>query len=132
MCWVMENLVSKVNRWISLEDEQAGILIKKSLRAKDAVMKLAFRQLAFETVEHVDIMETIKALATGQVKPSTPDEITKKDLEGHIKAELESLKEYEEMAAKVEGNIKILLLKLVADEKRHHEILKNLLEKISG
>jgi rubrerythrin len=123
-----DEFINRLREHIKLEDELADYYIDKSLKVKGAVLKLIFRQIAFDTIEHSDILETILALTLRESKPSE-ETVSINELEEHIKIERDAMKFYEENLEKTEDKeMKILFQKLVSDEKKHHEMLETIIK----
>jgi len=119
---------SKLEHSISLESDLAEYYLQKSLKAENPVLKLVFRQLALDTMEHSDILETVRDMLSGRI-PKSKERMRTKELEEHSKIEKELMLFYKEAERKAgEKEVKLLFQKLVSDEDRHHNMLETLIK----
>jgi rubrerythrin len=96
---------------------------------KNSVIRLFLNRLVLDSMKHVDILQAAIDLNTGVVVSEIDKNRMGKGLMEHIENEKSMLKGIENLAAKIEDKrTKFLLQQIADDEKRHHQILKELLK----
>jgi bacterioferritin (cytochrome b1) len=94
-------------------------------------VKGVLKGISLDSVKHAEMYASAVNLLTTVSKALTQENLDKqKDLvERHIKMEAELIEKISKILPSVEDKkVKLLLTAILADEKRHHELLKEILE----
>jgi rubrerythrin len=92
---------------------------------------MALRGISLDSSKHADMYRSGIALLTKSTKALNEEmmDLQKKVIERHIKMEETVIKKIEKKMQTIENEkLKLLLKAIMADEKRHHKLLLNLLE----
>jgi rubrerythrin len=109
----------------------------KSLRAmaaksKNNVPKLIFKGIELDTTKHAHMYATLIDLAAGRTVSKVEHYEMRKTLEWHVENEKKMLAQTEMIASTLEDpRMKPLLDAILADERRHHEVLSTLLTTVA-
>ncbi len=124
-----EELIRMLREQQRLEQKTIDSLSPFVNETKNSVIRLFLNRLVLDSMKHVDILQAAIDLNMGVVVSEIDKNRMKKGLMEHIKNEESMLKGIENLAAKVEDKrTKFLLQQIADDEKRHHQILKELLK----
>lgn len=111
-----------------LEDEMAKRLTTFYNSTKNPLVKLFIHWIILDTIKHSEIYQTLIALDSGVIVGDIEKDRMKMELTAHISEELEMLKRSEEIGEQIEdSNTKKLFNIVIEDERRHHQILVDLL-----
>jgi rubrerythrin len=106
--------------------------LNKSLSDIDnPVVKGVLKGISLDSVKHADMYNSAVTLLTTVSKALTQKNLdTQKDLvEKHIEMEAELIKKISNMLPNIKDKkVNLLLMTILEDEKRHHELLKKVLE----
>jgi rubrerythrin len=124
-----EDALSKIKTQKEFEDLTAKKLTPLYEAAKNPVIKLFIHSLILDTMRHSDTYQMLIDLnSSAQIGQESKD-IGQKELAIHIKEEAQMLKQTKDISEVVENKkIKQLILNILEDEKKHHRVLKELLE----
>jgi len=126
---VSKELISMLKEQQKLEQKTIDSLSPMVRETKNSVIRLFLNRLVLDSMKHVDILQAAIDLNMGVVVSEIDKHRMRKGLIEHIENEEFMLKGIENLAAKVEEEKTKFLLKQIADdEKRHHQILKELLK----
>jgi rubrerythrin len=125
---VSEELIKMIREQQKLERKTIDSLSPLVSETKNSVIRLFLNRLVLDSMKHVDILQAAIDLNMGAVVSQIDKHRMRKGLIEHIENEKLMLKNIENLAAKVEEEkTKFLLQQIADDEKRHHQILKHLL-----
>jgi rubrerythrin len=120
---------------LSTKDELVRFLkdsLNKSLPAiGNPTVKGVLKGISLDSVKHAEMYSSAVTLMTTVSKALTQENLDEqKDLiEKHVRMEAELIQKIGKMLPSVrDKKVKLLLEAILADEKRHHELLKNVLE----
>ncbi len=123
-----EELKAQCEKSIAFEDQIVQAVNKSTDALKNRLLKELLRGVAFDSMKHALIFRAIIGLL--EFAPAISDEdntVLNRDIKVHIENEEKAIKIYEEMLGKVDNEkIKFMLETIIADEKRHHELLKTI------
>ena len=123
-----EELKAACNKSIAFEEQIVAAVNKSTNALKNRLLKELLRGVAFDSMKHALIFRAIIGLL--EFSPAISDEdntVLNRDIKVHIENEEKAIKTYEEMLGKVDNEkIKFMLETIIADEKRHHELLKTI------
>lgn len=124
-----EDALSKIKTQKEFEDLTAKKLTPLYESAKNPVIKLFIHSLILDTMRHSDTYQMLIDLnSSAQIGQESKD-IGQKELAIHIKEEAQMLKQTKDISEVVKDKkIKQLILNILEEEKKHHRVLKELLE----
>ena len=124
-----EDALSKIKAQKEFEDLTAKKLTPLYESAKNPVIKLFIHSLILDTMRHSDTYQMLIDLnSSAQIGQESKD-IGQKELVIHIKEEAQMLKQTKDISEVVKDKkIKQLILNILEEEKKHHRVLKELLE----
>ena len=121
-------IIEKLKEQKVLEDEMAKRLTTFYNSSKNPLVKLFIHWIILDTIKHSDIYQTLIALNSGVVVGDIEKDRMTMELTTHISEELEMLKRGQELDEQIKDrNTKELFNIVIDDERRHHQILVNLL-----
>jgi hypothetical protein len=121
-------IIKKLKEQKVLEDEMAKRLTIFYDSTKNPLVKLFIHWIILDTIKHSDIYQTIIALNSGVTVGDIEKDKMTMELRTHISEELEMLKRGEEIGVEIKDrNTKRLFDIVIDDERRHHQILVELL-----
>jgi rubrerythrin len=126
-------LVEFMKRQIAIENEIVRSLNKGVADIKNPPVKAVLKGISLDSVKHAELYAAaIKLLTEVSTALSQENLDAQRTLvEKHIEMEAELIKKLEKMMPTIENNkVKFLLNAIFMDEKRHHAILKTILESI--
>ncbi|MBS7607431.1 MAG: ferritin-like domain-containing protein [Candidatus Bathyarchaeia archaeon] len=125
------NLVRFIEEQIKVEKEIVDSLNRGIADISNPAVRETLRGISFDSMKHSEMY-----LAALELLTKTPQAITQEQLdrqreliEKHIRIEVSLIKRISEMLPSVEDEkVKLLLNAILDDERRHHELLKKVLE----
>ena len=126
-----EELLGFLKRQIEVENEIVRSLNNSLSDIENPTVKGVLKGISLDSVKHAEMYTSAIALLTKVSKALQQEHLDKqRDLvEKHIKLESELIEKIGETLPKIENEkVKLLLEAILADEKRHHELLKKILE----
>jgi rubrerythrin len=126
-----EDLVRFLNDQIKVENKIVDSLNKSLPEIGNITVKGVLKGISLDSVKHAELYASAVVLMTNVSKALTQENLDKqKDLvEKHIQMEAELIRKISDMLPSVKDNkVKLLLKAILADEKRHHGLLKQVLE----
>lgn len=126
-----EELLGFLKRQIKIENEIVRSLNNSLSDIENPTVKGVLKGISLDSVKHAEMYASAVALLTRVSKALQQEHLDKqRDLvEKHIKLESELIEKIGETLPKIENEkVKLLLEAILADEKRHHELLKKILE----
>jgi rubrerythrin len=124
-------LVEFIKRQIIIEKEIVDSLNKGLMGIQNPPVKGVLKGISLDSVKHAELYASALALLTKVSQALTQENLDaqKALVEKHIRLEAELIKKIEHMMPTVENNkVKFLLESILADERRHHALLKTVLE----
>ena len=110
------------------EDEMANRLGTFYNSTTNPLVKLFVHWIILDTMKHSDIYQTLITLNSGVIVGDIEKDRMTRELTTHISEELEMLKRGEEIGEQIKDrNTKKLFNIVIDDERRHHQILVDLL-----
>jgi rubrerythrin len=126
-------LVEFMRRQITVENEIVNSLNKGVADIKNPPVKAVLKGISLDSVKHAELYAAaIKLLTEVSTALSQENLDAQRTLvEKHIEMEAELIKKLEKMMPTIEDSkVKFLLNAIFMDEKRHHAMLKTILESI--
>jgi len=127
-----KNLVSFFHEQIKIEDQIVESVHNAVKDLKYTVVISVLKGIAFDSAKHADIYKTAESIIP-VAQAMTENELNKIDkiVKWHINTEEKLIRRINESIKKTSNKkIKFLLESILADEKRHHELLKKIMETI--
>lgn len=124
-------LVEFLKKQIEVENEIVESLNKSLGDIPNPTVKGVLKGISLDSVKHAEMYASAVALLTSVSQALTQEHLDKqRDLvEKHIKMEADLIKKIEKTLPTVENKkVKLLLSAILEDERRHHGLLKSILE----
>lgn len=126
-------LLGFIKRQIVVEKEIVDSLNKGIVDIKNPAVTSVLKGIAFDSMKHADLYKSALTFLT-----KVPQALTQENLdaqralvEKHIRLEEELIGKIEKIMSSIENSkVKFLLESILVDEKRHHALLKTILEVI--
>jgi len=125
-------LIELLRRQMLFERENAEAMSKTAEKAKNAVVKHLLHGIALDSSKHSDIFNAlIKLLNVATAISEDEREKLAADLNKHIESEEFMIRRAEEIIEKTDHpGVKFLLNYILSDERRHHQMLRDILKQI--
>ena len=126
-------LIDMFREQMMLEDATVEALTPLAEETKNSIFKMFLKRLILDSMKHSDILKALIELNT-DVEISEVDKKTMKEaLNKHIASEEKMLYRIQEIMNEVRDEKTLQMIReIVNDEKRHHDILNELLKMIEG
>lgn len=124
-------MVGFLKKQINVENEIVKSLNDSLGDIKNPTVKGVLKGISLDSVKHAEMYASAVTLITTVSQALTQEHLDKqRDLvEKHIRMEAELIERIGNMLPAVENEkVKLLLNAILVDEKRHHDLLKNVLE----
>ena len=131
MSWKIldDNAISKIKQQKEFEDATVKKLTPLYESAKNPIIKLFLHSIILDTKRHSDSYQMLVDLNESALMGKESEKLGEEELLTHIKEEAKMLKQAKDISEMVKDKkIKQLVLNILEDEKKHHRILKDLLE----
>jgi rubrerythrin len=126
-----DELLAFLKKQIEIENEIVRSLNNSLSDIGNPTVKGVLKGISLDSVKHAEMYASAVTLLT-KVSQALQQEHLDKQIslvEKHIKMEAELIEKISQKLPTVENpKVKLLLEAILADEKRHHELLKNILE----
>jgi rubrerythrin len=122
-----KKLVDFLRKQIVVENEIVDSLNNGLVDVKNPPVKGVLKGISLDSVKHAELYAAAITLLTGVSQALTQENLDKqrKLVEKHIEMEAELIKKLDKVIPTIENDkVKLLLNAILADEKRHHELLK--------
>lgn len=122
-----KKLVDFLKKQIVVENEIVDSLNNGLVDVKNPPVKGVLKGISLDSVKHAELYAAAITLMTGVSQALTQENLDKqrKLVEKHIEMEAELIKKLDKVIPTIENDkVKLLLNAILADEKRHHELLK--------
>jgi hypothetical protein len=124
-----EKSLSKIKKQKDFEDQTAEKLAPLYESAQNPVIKLFIHSIILDTMRHSDTYQMLIDLNSSAQMGEESKDLGEGELAIHIKEEVVMLKQTKEISEVVKDKkIKELILGILEDEKKHHRVLKDILE----
>lgn len=128
---VDNNLLDFIQKQIKIEKQIVDSLDNALVGMKNPPVKGVLKGISLDSMKHAEMYEAAFTMLT-QTSPALAQEDLDKQgalIEKHIQLESELIEKIELMLPMVSNNkVKLLLNAILTDEKRHHALLKGVLE----
>lgn len=124
-------LVDFIKKQITIEHAIVSSLNKSLAEIGNPTVKGVLKGISLDSVKHAEMYESALKLLTSVSQALTQENLDKQRelVEKHIQLEAELIEKIGNVLPTVENNkVKLLLNAILADEKRHHALLKAVLE----
>ena len=125
------DLIAFMKRQIAVENEIVESLNKGLKNIVNPPVNSVLRGISLDSVKHAELYSAAITLLTESSTALTQENLDEQRLlvEKHIQIEAELIKKLEKMMPTIENNMVMFLLNSIfADERRHHALLKVVLE----
>ena len=125
------DLLKFIEKQITIEKEIVNSLNEAIRGMGNQPVKGVLRGISLDSVKHAEMYDSALTLLTTVPQALSQEQLDKQRslVEKHISIEAELIKKISDVLPEVENNkVKLLLTAILADEKRHHELLKQVLE----
>lgn len=125
------NLVEFMKRQIVIEKEIVDSLNKGIVDIKNPPVKGVLKGISLDSVKHAELYSAAVTLLTNVSQALRQENLDAQRalVEKHIKMEAELIKKLEKIMPTIENSkVKFLLKAILTDERRHHAMLKMVLE----
>jgi rubrerythrin len=126
-----DEMVKFLRDQIKVENTIVESLNKSLPDIGNPAVKGVLKGISLDSVKHAEMYASAVNLLTTVSKALTQENLDKQKalVEKHIKMEAELIEKISKILPSVEDKkVKLLLTAILADEKRHHELLKEILE----
>jgi len=125
------DLLKFIEKQIIIEKEIVNSLNEAVKDMGNQPVKGVLKGISLDSVKHAEMYDSALTLLTTVPQALSQEQLDKQRslVEKHIRIEAELIKKISDVLPEVENNkVKLLLTAILADEKRHHELLKQVLE----
>jgi rubrerythrin len=125
------DLLEFMKRQIAVENEIVSSLNKGVEDIKNPPVKAVLKGVSLDSVKHAELYAAAIKLLTEVSQALTQENLDAQRalVEKHIQMEAELIKKIEKMMPEIQNSkVKFLLNSILLDEKRHHAMLKTVLE----
>lgn len=125
------DLISFLKRQIATENEIVKSLNASLMNFKNPAVKGVLKGISLDSMKHAEMYASANVLLTTVSQALTQEQLDKQTdlVEKHIRIEAELIEKIDQMLPSIEDEkVKLLLEAILADEKRHHELLEKVLE----
>jgi len=126
-----DELVGFLKAQIKVENEIVDSLNNALVDVKNPPVKGVLKGISLDSVKHAEMYAASVELLTSVSRALSQEHLDEQKalIEKHIRMEAELIKKIGKVLPTVENKkVKLLLSAILADEKRHHELLKMVLE----
>ena len=126
-----EELINFMKAQIKVENEIVDSLNSALVDVKNPPVRGVLKGISLDSVKHAEMYAAATELLTSVSQALSQEHLDKQKVlvEKHIRLEEELIKKIKKVLPSVENaKVKLLLNAILADEKRHHELLKMVLE----
>ncbi|MEM2890318.1 MAG: ferritin-like domain-containing protein [Candidatus Hadarchaeum sp.] len=126
-----EALVSFIAEQIKIEKEITLSLNRALAEIGNPAVKGALKSISLDSEKHAEMYDAAIKLLTGVTRALSQEHLDKQKelVKKHIKLEAALIQKISEVMPSIENEkVKLLLDAILSDEKRHHELLKKVLE----
>lgn len=122
-------VLGKIKKQKEFEDQTAEKLTPLYKSAKNPLIKVFLHSIILDTMRHSETYQMLIDLNSSALLGKESEDLGKEKLATHIKEEAIMLKQTQEISEVVKDKrIKQIVLNILEDEKKHHRVLKDLLQ----
>lgn len=124
-------LLKFLKEQIRIENEIVDSLNKSLINIENPVVRGTLKGISLDSVKHAEMYASAINLLTGISKALTQENLDEQAelVRKHIEIEAELIKKIDKIIPEIENEkVKFLLNAILLDEKRHHALLKKVLE----
>jgi len=128
-----EKLLEFIRRQAEVEEEIVESLNRSLDRVDNPAVRNVLKGISYDSLKHADMYRSIDKLLTEPLPPLSHESLLEQRelIEKHIRYEEKLIEEIERVLPEIDDEkVKLVLKAILADEKRHHELLKKVLEVI--
>jgi len=121
------DLLDFIKRQIEIEKEIAGSLNKALKDVRNQPVKGVLEGISLDSLKHAEMYDSALMLLTRFSPALSQEQLDRQRslVEKHIRIEAELIRKISDVLPEVKNEkVKLLLTAILADEKRHHELLK--------
>lgn len=125
-----EELVDFLKEQIKTENEIVDSLSKALVDIQNPAVKATLKGISLDSVKHAEMYNAAAELLTSVLQALTQEQLDKQRelIEKHIDMEIKLIKRISEVMPSVKDEkVKLILNAISTDEKRHHALLKEVL-----
>ena len=129
----MENLLEFIREQIKAEREIVRSLEESLPRIGSPAITTVLKGISHDSMKHAEMYEAVEMMLTKTRPPLSHETLHEQRelIERHIEYESRLIRRVEEILPEIEDEkIKLVLNAILADERRHHELLKRILDVI--
>jgi len=126
-----DELINFMKAQIKVENEIVDSLNSALVEVKNPPVRGVLKGISLDSVKHAEMYAAATELLTSVPQALSQEHLDKQKalVEKHMRMEAELIKKIRKVLPTVENEkVKLLLNAILADEKRHHELLKMVLE----
>jgi len=126
-----DELINFIKAQIKVENEIVDSLSSALVDVKNPPVRGVLKGISLDSVKHAEMYAAAAELLTSVSQALSQEHLDKQKalVEKHIRLEAELIEKISKVLPSVENEkVKLLLKAILADEKRHHELLKMVLE----
>lgn len=126
-----EKLVNFLKKQITVENEIVDSLNSGLVEIRNPPVKGVLKGISLDSVKHAELYSSAITLLTSVSQALTQENLDKQKalVEKHIQMEAELIEKLDKVIPTIENKkVSLLLNAILTDEKRHHEMLKMVLE----
>ncbi|MDX1813977.1 MAG: ferritin-like domain-containing protein [Candidatus Bathyarchaeia archaeon] len=124
-------LLDFIKRQIGIEKEIVESLNKGIVNIKNPPVRGVLKGISLDSVKHAELYSAAVSLLTNVSQALKQENLDEQRtlVEKHIKMEADLIKKLEKIMPEIENSkVQFLLKSILADERRHHALLKQVLE----
>ena len=126
-----DELVDFLRKQVNVENRIVNCVSRALGEIGNPAVKGVLKGISLDSMKHAEMYDAAINLLTSVLPALTQENLDKQRelVKKHIRTEAELIKKISETMPSVENKkVKLLLNAILLDEKRHHELLKNVLE----
>ncbi|MEM1561439.1 MAG: ferritin-like domain-containing protein [Candidatus Bathyarchaeia archaeon] len=128
---IKNDLVKFIEKQIEIENEIVRSLEEALKDLQNPAVKGVLKGISLDSVKHAEMYASALTLLTTSTQALSEEQLERYRalIERHIRIEAELIDKIDSILPKVDDEkLKLLFMAVLADEKRHHELLRRVLE----
>ncbi|MEM1716041.1 MAG: hypothetical protein QXN24_00265 [Candidatus Bathyarchaeia archaeon] len=128
---IKNDLVKFIEKQIEIENEIVRSLEEALKDLQNPAVKGVLKGISLDSVKHAEMYASALTLLTTSTQALSEEQLERHRalIERHIRIEAELIDKIDSILPKVDDEkLKLLFMAVLADEKRHHELLRRVLE----
>ena len=126
-----EEIVNFLKRQVEIENKIVELANTSLREIRNLAVKGVLKGISLDSVKHADMYKAAIELLTGTPPALTQEHLDRQTdlLKEHISLEKKAIEKIEEAMPSIESEeVRLLLNSILADERRHHELLNKILK----